>query len=451
MATVTVVDPVALNSTANGTSYVSNSFTPAAGDLVVVFVYAATTSSTATLSSSDGLTFSDIDQNTGTGISLYSFVSNEFANNVSQTVTFDCTGENADAVVIEVFLISGASNNGADAVRQFARVVSGSGGATVRTTFASAALSGSVILTCVGSVDDTPGLTDPSGFTRGHETITSSPADSATSAYTASGFTGTQVTFGNTLGSSWKMTSVEILPVTPVSVTADAASFAATGAAVSLERGRKVVAAAASFAITAAAVSTEIGREVAVQPASFAFAGQSVSLEYGREVAALAASFTVTGQDVSLERGRLVAIAAGSFAYSAQPVSLEYGREVAVSAAAFAFSGSDATFVYEPIAGYLIFAETTTFAVSGSAVALEIGREIAVDGATFGYSGEAADVLRGFELAVQGDSFGFTASQVTLQLGTAPTDPATRIDPRKPGSRFSDRRFNEGGFRPLRK
>lgn len=214
MATVTK-DPAPTNLTTDGTSFVSSSFTPAADDLLVVFVYGAVTSSISTLTSSAGLTFSDIVQNTGTGISLYGFIADSLAANTSQTVTFDCTGESATAVVIEIFRIAGCTVAGAAAVRQYAQVVSGGGGATVRTTFSTAALTGNVILTCTCSTDSTPGLTEPSGFTFGNETITATPADAMVTAYTDSGFTGTQVDFGGTFGASWKMITVEIQPDGP--------------------------------------------------------------------------------------------------------------------------------------------------------------------------------------------------------------------------------------------
>ncbi|MEQ9607023.1 MAG: hypothetical protein RLN99_05085 [Kiloniellaceae bacterium] len=112
-------------STSNATAYVSDPFTPAAGDLLVVFVEAAVTVDAGGLASSvAGKTFSKIGDarfqpNNNT---LYAFIADQFASAEEQTVEFSCAGDSANGCVILGVRIAGMSNSGMAAIRQFAAI-----------------------------------------------------------------------------------------------------------------------------------------------------------------------------------------------------------------------------------------------------------------------------------------------------------------------------------------
>lgn len=245
---------------------------------------------------------------------------------------------------------------------------------------------------------------------------------------------------------SWIMAWRNVAP----KIAVDPVSYAFTGQAVSVERGRKVVAAAASYAVTVAAVAVERGYEVAVAAASFAATYQAVAVEYGREVAAASAAFAFTGQAVSVERGHEIVASAASFAHTPAAVSLEYGRDVSAEAVAFGYTGSNVTFVYEPATGLYILAENASFAFSPAAVAVERGYEVTVAASSFGYSGTDASVEYGYVTSLEGSSFGFDAGGITFEHRRAPPS-YEAPPPRKPGHWIAERRFNEGGRVPLRK
>jgi hypothetical protein len=435
-------------SEANATSYTSDSFTPAAGDLLVGMVAATATGvGTTTFSTSDGESFDQVIEDETDN---YLFVGTSLAAANSQTATFDTPSDAATRCGIAVARISGMTLLGSAAVRQ-TKTATGNDATTPAATFDAAPLSGSVILAFLQVTSNTsPVVTPPSGFTEGGESVAATENGALEYAYKDSNGP-TTVTWGSGIASGgvWVATIVELKPdPLAYSVAIGAASYAVTQQAVSVERGRKVVAAAAAFALTAAAVSVELGREVAVAAASFAISEQAAALEYGREVAASSAAFLITGASVSLERGHEIVADAASFAVTAPSASVEYGREFNADPASFAFTGADATFVYEPSTGLLILCEPASFAFSAGNVAVERGREIAVEGASFSYSGAETAVLHGYEVGAAASAFGFTGNDIDFRFRSAPELPDLL---RKPGSRFNDRRFNEGGFRPLRK
>lgn len=215
----TVVFEVDTPSTANATSYVSGSFTPAVGDLLVVFVTAsATISPQASLaySSPSELTFSKISsatRNAGAD-TLYLFVSDGFVPTAaSRSVTYDCIGDAATGTVITVYSISGMGRTGAAAVRQTA-VQSNQASGTPAPVFASAALTANPVLGMVANGSNPAGMTPPTGssptWTEGSDSGYITPTTGQETIWAASGFTGTTVTWGNAPGTLFGSIIVEL-------------------------------------------------------------------------------------------------------------------------------------------------------------------------------------------------------------------------------------------------
>lgn len=192
-----VTHAVATASAANANTYTTGAFTPAAGDLLVVFAYAASTIDVGAVTNSDGLTFTKIasitTNNEGTE-TIYCFVADQLANAVSQTCTLDVTGDIADGATVAVARVDGMTNTGAAAVRQ-SDTGFGGGGAQPSTVFAAAALTGNPTLGVVGANLNPPALTAPTGWTEQVDTGHDTPTRGLEYVSRDSGFTGTTMTW----------------------------------------------------------------------------------------------------------------------------------------------------------------------------------------------------------------------------------------------------------------
>jgi len=200
-------------STSNTTSYASGSFTPGNGELLVCAVVATATAAAAptlTDSLSGSWTLVATAPWNGTTNSIYLFVRTTLiGTGAAMTVTFDCTGDAATGVVIEVAGVSGMTNTGATAVLQSA--VNKNGAATTpATTFTSAAQTGNPTLVFLGSAANPPGVTVPTGWTQQDSTGYGSPTTGSQYVSRDSGFTGTTITWGSTSSGLWGALAVEL-------------------------------------------------------------------------------------------------------------------------------------------------------------------------------------------------------------------------------------------------
>lgn len=211
-ATVTDSGTGTKSATAPATSYVSNAFTPAAGDLLVVFVAASGTGDPGTMTDSQGLGFTKI---AGTGYfnnakTVYVFVSNSFASAASMTVTFGSPGDTATGANIAIARVSGMSRTGSSAVKQFDTSPNGAAAATPSTDFAASALTANPTLGMVGNSSSPAGITNPTGWTEQVDVGYSNPSTGLEYASRNSGFTGTTITWGSTSATGWGAISVEL-------------------------------------------------------------------------------------------------------------------------------------------------------------------------------------------------------------------------------------------------
>lgn len=190
-------------STADVTSYASASFTPVAGELLVVVVHANRTvaASPTVTASANSLTFTKLSTTATKNTSLdtsYVFVADQAvpSSPAAMTVTFDCTGDAATGTIICVAGIAGMSKFGSTAVRQAAKVDNVAGGTAPVVTLASACLTTNpTIFTTFGTA--VGGFTAPTGWTEQVDAAQATPSSSGGYASRDSGFTGTTVTQGN--------------------------------------------------------------------------------------------------------------------------------------------------------------------------------------------------------------------------------------------------------------
>jgi hypothetical protein len=210
----TVTHGLATASTSNASSYVSGAFTPAANDLLVVFVVASgqTTGAGTLTSSVSGIRFTAITQATKAASAdrLYAFVANAPARPVSQTVTF-APSSAATGAIIEIVRIAGIPRMGLDAIKQSVVTNNGAAAGTPSVTFGASCLTGNVTLVFQASaLTTTTAVTPPTNWTEQNENTYSTPSTHCEYASRNSGFTGTSVTWGNANSTAWGAIGLEI-------------------------------------------------------------------------------------------------------------------------------------------------------------------------------------------------------------------------------------------------
>lgn len=211
MATVT--HAVTTPNTANASSYASGAFTPNSNDLLVVFVNARLTVAAGTCTSSvSGQSFVKV----GSAVyaagahTLYCFISTRPATNASQTVTFDCTGDASTGTIIHVSRVLNVEQlHGASAQRQWNKTDNGAAAGTPAPVFSTAGLTDNVMLGAIANASNPAGLTPPASW---NELADSGNTETfgLETAYIASGFTGTTVTWGSTSATVFAALIVEI-------------------------------------------------------------------------------------------------------------------------------------------------------------------------------------------------------------------------------------------------
>jgi hypothetical protein len=198
--------------TTNGTSYASGSFTPAAGEILVIAVAATGTALAApTMTSSAGLTINRYTtfQIGADQISL--FIATAGASATPQTVTFDCTGDTATGCIINVWGVTGI-DGGTSSFNQSA-TDSGSATVTPAPTFASSVDTNNAVVGALFNGRNPAAVTEPSGFTEDADTGYGTPAAGGEFVHINSGFTGTTVTWGSAGGSfgGWGVLVAELI------------------------------------------------------------------------------------------------------------------------------------------------------------------------------------------------------------------------------------------------
>jgi hypothetical protein len=199
-------------STAAGPTYVSGSFTPAANELLVALVNATSTQAAATMTDSQSLGFTRIDQaswqtNASTG---YIFIANALASASSMTVTFDCGACASTGANITVVGVSGMTATGAAASVQTAKQVNQTAGGTPTVVFASSVQTGNPTLGIVSNNSNSSGITQPTGWTELSDTGFITPTTGQEIIARDSGFTGTTITWGSTSPSQFSALAIEL-------------------------------------------------------------------------------------------------------------------------------------------------------------------------------------------------------------------------------------------------
>jgi hypothetical protein len=212
-AAVTVTHAIATASTTNAATYTSGSFTPVAGDLLVVFVTSSGTVGAGTMTDTQSLGWTKITsavKNTSAD-TIYCFVANAPAAAVATTVTFGTGGAAATGAFIDVARVAGMTRTGAAAVRQSAIQSNGAAAATPAPTFGSAVLTGNPTLGVIGNGTSPATMTAPASWTEMDDsTGYATPTTGQEYVSRVSGFTGTTITWGSTSASAFGSIIIEL-------------------------------------------------------------------------------------------------------------------------------------------------------------------------------------------------------------------------------------------------
>jgi hypothetical protein len=233
MATVTVAI-AGTGDTTNAASYVSGSFTPVAGDLLVILCDATGSSGITATASANGITFTNrIASLSGTSANQGAILTADQLVGVSpsaMTVTVAVAGGNATGADITVSRVSGMTKVGAAAVRQVAHTDNTGAGTTPNVVFPGVCLTGNVVLIGLSNATSPAGLTPPTSFTEGGDTGYATPTHGFEWAYRNSGHTSATVTWGGASASLWGAMGVELDTTTASATATPAVAVAAIGA-----------------------------------------------------------------------------------------------------------------------------------------------------------------------------------------------------------------------------
>lgn len=204
----TVSNGGATQSTANTTTYTTASFTPTAGDFLVVVVVASDTATDGTLTDSQGLVWELVDGHTTfTTNRLMIFAARQPAAASAMTITWDCTEDAATACIISVVRFAGSDGY----IRQVATLNSGAATTTPTCTFPVACLSSSSIIFIQANLSNPHGMTKPaSPYLVLVGSVSSTPTQGCHIAYRNTGETTDTITAGGTSATDWVSIAVEV-------------------------------------------------------------------------------------------------------------------------------------------------------------------------------------------------------------------------------------------------
>lgn len=207
----TVTHEVATADTGS-TPNTSGAFTPASGDLLVVWATCTgTLEATATLNSSiSGFTFTQFDTEVySTNDRIFGFVSDSLVSDTSsQTVEITIPADQCSGSNIVVEAIAGMSRDGLDAIKQ-SNNTSSAGPSAPAVTFGASVLTGNVTLGAVMLNANPATVTEPSGWTESADIGHATPTKGMQTSYRNSGFTGTTITWGSS-ETDWAAIIVEL-------------------------------------------------------------------------------------------------------------------------------------------------------------------------------------------------------------------------------------------------
>lgn len=339
-----VTHAITLSDTTDGASgahtYTTGSFTPAANDLIVVSVGLSGvtnfTGLTYSVTDSAGQSYTQADStDSGSGMprSAAVFVANTLSSSSARTVSVAISGLSGATPTgcnISVERVSGMTLTGSSAILQHAVASSNTSG-TPAPAFASAALTTSVCVGCVGQATNPAAMTAPSGWTNDANIGYASPATGLNACHINSGFTGTTVTWGSSSSTQWSAVIVELDTTSTPNITPTGQSATATAGTLAPSHDQATPGQAATSAAGTVAASrdlTQTGQSVASVQGGI---GVTTNLPLvGQSFAAFGGTITYTIRDVALSLGG-IAISATQGIVADNDLPMLHGQQVTLN------------------------------------------------------------------------------------------------------------------------
>jgi ABC-type transporter Mla subunit MlaD len=215
----TFIFATSLAQSTNNSNGTTAAFTPAANELLLVYVIASGASADGTVTDNQSGTYTNVASALARASAdrLSVHVRNSLTTNVSHQVTWTRSGSNT-GVCVAVHRVSGMTRTGSSAVRQFKVASNQAAAGTPATTFDTAAITTNATVAFVGNGTNPGGVTPPTSWTGSHNDGYNTPSTGIRTAYRNSGFTGTTITWGGTSASAFGVIAIE-LDNTPPPVT----------------------------------------------------------------------------------------------------------------------------------------------------------------------------------------------------------------------------------------
>jgi ABC-type transporter Mla subunit MlaD len=215
----TFIFATSLAQSTNNSNGTTAAFTPAANELLLVYVIASGASADGTVTDNQSGTYTNVASALARASAdrLSVHVRNSLTTNVSHQVTWTRSGNNT-GVCVAVHRVSGMTRTGSSAVRQFKVASNQAAAGTPATTFDTAAITTNATVAFVGNGTNPGGVTPPTSWTGSHNDGYNTPSTGIRTAYRNSGFTGTTITWGGTSASAFGVIAIE-LDNTPPPVT----------------------------------------------------------------------------------------------------------------------------------------------------------------------------------------------------------------------------------------
>lgn len=192
----------------------------------------------------------------------------------------------------------------------------------------------------------------------------------------------------------------------------DAGSYAVAGTDASLLYGRTLIIEVGSYETTGAAISLLADRILSMDAGAYAVTGSDVNLTFGFILSADGGSYALSGTAASLLHDRLISVESGAYVLTGQDVTLTYtqGAVMSCDAGSYLITGSDANLIHDK----LISIDPGSYLVTGTDASLLYDRLLSLDPGSYEIVGVAADLLRNYLIAIGVGSYALAGQDISF-------------------------------------
>lgn len=223
-------------------------------------------------------------------------------------------------------------------------------------------------------------------------------------------------------------------------IAADTGAHTFAGTAVTLRKGKILTAAAGAHTFAGPAVTLRHAWKVVVTAGAHTFVGTSVALKHAWKVIAGSGAHTFAGTNITLHKGYTIAAGSGAHTFAGTVVAIKHGYKVTAGTGAHTFAGADITVkrAWKLAVGVgahtfagtdvtllkagqkVIAAESGAHAFAGTPVTLQHGWKLTAESGAHSFTGTSITLKHAWKIGVDAGSHTFQGSDVTLTITAAP-------------------------------